>query len=82
MSKYLSQDDELYLPSVDVCAFCGDIYCDGMSCINGLDPEDPGDEEKISELHAVYRAGLAFLGATEALSNAGQESRPYYQEEQ
>jgi hypothetical protein len=68
--KYLSDDDELCLPSVDVCAWCSDSECDGIGCIAALDPADPDGE--LSELHAVIRAGKAFLGAIEALANAGQ----------
>jgi hypothetical protein len=73
--KYLSDDSELSLPSVDVCAWCADVYCDGIACIAAMDPDDEGCNEAISELHSVIRAGKAFLGATEALANAGQGVR-------
>lgn len=50
-------DWELHCPSIDVCAFCGDSECDGLGCIQSLDTDVPGDEERIEQLHTWIRLG-------------------------
>lgn len=49
--------EELSCPSFDVCAWCCDCDCDGISCIAGLDPNDPTDHEAIEQLHDWLRRG-------------------------
>lgn len=48
---------EIYCPSVDVCAWCGDMECDGIGCIAALDPDNPDDEAAINTLHSWLRRG-------------------------
>lgn len=54
MSRHI---EELYCPSVDVCAFCGDSECDGIACIASLDSNDPNDHPAIEQLHGWLRRG-------------------------
>ena len=70
MNRYLSDDNELYLPSVDVCGWCSDSECDGVGCIAKLDPNNENDHPAIEDLHSLLRAGRAFLAANEALAHA------------
>lgn len=62
--------NELWCPSIDVCAFCADSECDGIACIASLDPDDPSDHETIERLHALLRAGAVFVQANEVLARA------------
>ncbi len=62
--------NEMWLPSIDVCAFCADSECDGIACIASLDPDNQDDHETIERLHALLRAGAAFLQASEVLARA------------
>lgn len=57
--KQWELDSELYIPSTDVCAWCGDCECDGIACIARLDSNIDSDAESINELHAYIRAGRA-----------------------
>ena len=50
-------DTEMWCPSVDVCAFCGDVYCDGIACIAALDPNDPDDIPDVERLQGWLRRG-------------------------
>lgn len=61
---------EVFVPSVDICAFCSDSECGGIGCIAGLDPNDERDIPAIERLQALLRAGHAFLGAADALADA------------
>lgn len=63
-------DNEIYCPSVDVCAWCTDVYCDGVGCIASLDPNDPADQDQIGRLHATIRAGLIWTQADRILARA------------
>jgi hypothetical protein len=45
----LTADRELWCPSIDVCAICGDTYCDGISCVQDLHPDDDDDERELVE---------------------------------
>ena len=63
-------DNEIYVPSVDVCAWCGDSECDGIGCIASLDPNDNDDHDAISHLHEVIRAGKIWLQADAILARA------------
>lgn len=42
--------DDAYIPSVDVCANCGDVYCDGVACIVQLDPDADHDQPAVEEV--------------------------------
>jgi len=64
---------ELSCPSTDVCGFCGDQECDGISCIANLDPEDHDDFEAINMLHRWLRRGRLLEQLEAAL--AVQENR-------
>jgi hypothetical protein len=66
-------DNELSCPSIDVCAHCGDVYCDGIACIAELDPDDPKDQEAIELLQDWIRRGRVFEQAERFL--AVQENR-------
>lgn len=50
-------DNELWCPSVDVCAFCGDSECDGLGCITDLDPDNREDQPRIEQIQAWVRLG-------------------------
>lgn len=63
-------DGEIYCPSVDVCAWCGDSECDGIGCIASLDPDNSADHEAIEQLHEYLRAGRIFVQANQALAQA------------
>ena len=67
-------NDEYQIPSVDVCAFCGDSECDGIGCIASLDPDNPEDHETIEMLHALLRAGAAHFFAETILAQAENRS--------
>jgi hypothetical protein len=62
--------DDFYCPSVDVCAWCSDMECDGIGCIARLDPHDLEDQPLIEELHATLRAGRVFINANVLLALA------------
>ena len=62
--------EEMSVPSVDVCAYCGDSECDGISCIAGLEPDNPDDHETIEELHALIRRGRLAEHAEHVLAHA------------
>ena len=64
-------DYEPFVPSVDVCGICGDCYCDGISCVSSLDPDDLKDQEAIEQLQTWVRAGRALLVATDLMVSAG-----------
>ena len=49
--------NELVCPSVDVCALCGDVECDGISCISSLDPDAFEDQPRIEQIQAWVRLG-------------------------
>lgn len=57
--------DDVWLPSVDVCAHCADVYCDGVACIADLDPDNVDDQEALNELHDIIRLGQAWRIAQE-----------------
>jgi len=61
--------DELTCPSVEVCAWCGDCECDGISCIQSLDPDDPNDHDD-ERLHAWLRRGQLAEQVERFLANA------------
>lgn len=63
-------DNEIYVPSVDVCAWCGDSYCDGVGCIASIDPNTNEGEEALGELHACIRAGKVWRQADRILARA------------
>lgn len=63
-------DQELCIPSTDVCAFCADSECDGIACIAALDPNDEVYHEAIEELHSLIRAGRAMRFAAYHLAVA------------
>lgn len=69
---------ELWCPSVDVCGFCGDSECDGISCISGLNPDDPepGDYDTINQLHGWLRRGRLAEQVERCLAEA--ENRPVH----
>ena len=46
-----------HCPSIDVCAWCCDSECDGISCIAGLDVDNPNDHPDIEQLHDWLRRG-------------------------
>lgn len=52
--------EEAYIPSVDVCAFCGDSECDGLGCLVNLDPNDLRDQRQLERLHDLLRFGRAW----------------------
>lgn len=59
-----SFEDGLICPSADVCAICGDVYCDGISCLADLVGDDrevdgfnPVDQERVEQLQAWVRLG-------------------------
>ena len=56
-----SFDDGLICPSADVCAICGDVYCDGIGCIKDLDADPAvggsGDVELIEQIQTWVRLG-------------------------
>ncbi len=63
-------DNEIYVPSVDVCAWCADSECGGIGCITSLDPNDPDDLTEVEHLHEVMRAGKVWLQADRILARA------------
>lgn len=67
------EDRELYGPSIDVCAFCGDCECDGIACIAHLDPDDEAHHPAIERLHAWIRRGRHFEQVERVL--AAEENR-------
>lgn len=69
-------DDDYYMhcPSVDVCAWCEHMECDGIGCIAGLEPNDPADHDDIERLHAWLRRGQLAEQVERRLAEA--ENRP------
>ena len=71
LSNLNEYDNELWCPSVDVCAFCGDSECDGLGCIQDLNPDDREDQPRIEQIQAWVRLGRiqeqanAFLAVVE-----------------
>lgn len=70
MTAYGDSDNEVYCPSVDICAWCEDSECDGIGCIASLDANDEDDQDDIDELHAVIRAGKVQRQAARILAKA------------
>lgn len=68
------QDRELWGPSIDVCAWCGDDECDGIGCIASLDPDDESDHLAIEQLQAWIRRGRFFEQVERVLDQC--ENRP------
>lgn len=71
--------DDLGVPSVDVCAICGDPYCDGISCVSDIDPNDLDDHSRLEQLQSWVRAGRAWEKADLVLAiaeNRSHEWRP------
>lgn len=64
----MSDDDDIYCPSVDVCAWCSDSECDGIGCIASIDPND--DIAQFERLHATLRAGHILIQANQVLARA------------
>lgn len=65
-----ADDNEVYVPSIDVCAWCNDVYCSGIYCMAQLDPDNPDDAEAIETLQAVIRAGKVQIQANAILARA------------
>lgn len=65
-------DEPLYLPSVDVCAICGDCYCDGIMCLSEIDTDKGVDLELLEQLQTWVRYGKAYEYAAAALRSSGQ----------
>lgn len=59
----LTAGPQTEIPDVDVCAWCWDSECDGISCIAGLDVDDPDDHEAIERLHLLLREGRRVVDA-------------------
>jgi hypothetical protein len=56
--SFNAYEEELWwCPSVDVCAWCVDPECDGISCIAGLDVDALVDRDAIEQLHDWLRRG-------------------------
>lgn len=71
----ISDDDrELCGPSVDICAWCSDSECDGISCIASLDVENAEDHPAIEQLQAWIRRGRFFEQVERVLAES--ENRP------
>jgi len=66
----MTYDPEMTCPSVDVCGWCCDSECDGISCITSLNPEDPADHEAIERLHNWLRRGQLLEQLEHALAHA------------
>lgn len=69
-------DRELYGPSIDVCAWCGDSECDGIGCIASLDPDDPDDQRALEQLHAWIRRGRYFEQVERVLAETENRAVP------
>jgi hypothetical protein len=67
-------DDELWIPTVDVCALCGDSECDGVGCYANLDPNDERDHPRIEQVQDWVRRGRAWEQVDRVLAEA--EGRP------
>lgn len=65
-----ADDNEIFVPSIDVCAWCGDPYCSGVGCIADLDPDDPTDIRTIERLQDTIRAGRVQIQANAVLARA------------
>jgi len=55
--EYLTNLTELHCPSIDVCAICGDSYCDGISCIQCLDADNIEEQPEIEQIQTWIRLG-------------------------
>lgn len=56
----LFDEHEGWFPSVDVCARCGDCYCDGIGCIAAIDPDNADDHERLEDVQDLIRQGNAW----------------------
>jgi hypothetical protein len=61
MKPWSNDEYELHCPSVDVCAWCGDMECNGIGCIASLNPDDEADRDAINTLHAEIRRGRLLM---------------------
>ena len=52
--------DDAHIPSVDVCAWCGDSECGGDGHWSELERLSPEDQATLEELHSLLRAGKAW----------------------
>jgi len=76
----MSGDIELWCPSVDVCAICGDSECGGLQCYSSLfgDDDAPASEadfEAVEQIQGWVRRGRLGEQTDEALARA--ENRPW-----
>jgi len=62
--------EEIYVPSIDICAICCDGECDGISCVADLDSNNIEHQETLEQLQTWVRAGRAFLQANDVLAIA------------
>lgn len=56
----LMDEHDAWVPSVDVCSNCGDIYCDGTGCITRIDPNDEADHDALNQVQDRIRFGRAW----------------------
>lgn len=50
-------EDELWCHSIDICALCGDSECDGIGCIQDLNPDHEDDQPIIENIQQWIRLG-------------------------
>ena len=53
----LREERELWCPSIDVCAICSDSECDGIGCIQNLNPDDRADQPMLEQIQTWVRLG-------------------------
>lgn len=72
----MAERDDLYIPPVDLCAMCGEVYCDGIACVADIDPNDESDHPRLERLQDWVRMGRAWELAQQALADAGTGKAP------
>ena len=66
----MTNPDDIYVPPVDVCAICGEVYCDGIACVSDINPDDEADHPRLERLQDLVRAGKAWQKAALTLAHA------------
>lgn len=68
--RYMRHEEpEIFIPSADVCAYCGDQECDG-ACFMAIDPQDEDQQAEFERVQDLIRWGRLWEAAQAELKRA------------